>query len=463
MTELQQDVSIQGYEELRVEVVGRGQLETYQVRVTSSSGETSIAEFRLPVSEGMIEDALASASRGVDQWVQRSVPSDALDPIRDLGRRLFDALCGGRLRPLYERELARLAALNQGLRARLIVDEPRLEALPWEFLYDSARGDFIALSIRLLLVRHPADVPLRAQLELLTLPLRVLVLAADLTGQFGADVEIQRLRNLNPEGDRIEIVELIDVTQDQLVQALLTHKPHVLHFIGTGFTLDTALPGEPSRQVLAVMSEPGRRSPNPELWKDYRPVDTEQLEKALRDQPQLRLVYLSACHTDWLAGQMSRCVPAAIGMRGLVTAQVCACFAEGLYRAILDYHPIEAAVTLARRALDLEHPGGREWGSPVFYLTAPEGVVLRKRQPSAASASLDQFEVQGPKQSLDPGSQREWQRLQSLLAVHRRNLEALERQEPPPGLATPDFVKEEINQVKEKIAGLEGSLRRLEA
>jgi hypothetical protein len=49
------------------------------------------------------------------------------------------------------------------------------------------------------------------------------------------------------------------------------------------------------------------------------------------------------------------------------------------------------------------------------------------------------------------------------LAVHRRNLEALERPATPPGLARPDFVEEEINQVKEKITALEGSLRRLEA
>jgi hypothetical protein len=63
-----------------------------------------------------------------------------------LGRRLFEALFGGKLGTMYE--LSRLE--SQGLRVRIVLPHhDRAARLPWELLYegpsDCRQGDFVAL------------------------------------------------------------------------------------------------------------------------------------------------------------------------------------------------------------------------------------------------------------------------------------------------------------------------------
>jgi hypothetical protein len=96
----------------------------------------------------MVDAALSSiASAG--KTLQRSVPTDSLDPVRDLGARLYDALFSGSI----ERAFARTLEVEREARVRLVLNDDEAMAIPWEFLYDRRRNDFLVLSTRTPLVR----------------------------------------------------------------------------------------------------------------------------------------------------------------------------------------------------------------------------------------------------------------------------------------------------------------------
>jgi hypothetical protein len=109
--------------------------------------------FSSPLSSEQVDRALASVDRFSKEWVQRSDWSDALDPVQEMGRALFLALFQGSVGEAYR--VASEAALSHGtgLRLRFVMNDPALAVLPWEFLYDPARRDFIALSARASIVR----------------------------------------------------------------------------------------------------------------------------------------------------------------------------------------------------------------------------------------------------------------------------------------------------------------------
>ena len=58
-----------------------------------------------------------------------------------------------------------------------------------------------------------------------------------------------------------------------------------------------------------------------------------------------------------------------------VTDQAAITFAREFYRAVALGYPVDAAVAEARRAI-LAQGNELEWGTPVLYLSAPDGRVF---------------------------------------------------------------------------------------
>jgi hypothetical protein len=96
-------------------------------------------------------------------------------PIRDFGRKLFDFVFPTELRAQLIASRQQAAHEGEPLRVRLRVDPPELAALPWEFLYDPGRDDYLCLIAPL--VRYIDVLEARRPMAVAP-PLRVLAMVA---------------------------------------------------------------------------------------------------------------------------------------------------------------------------------------------------------------------------------------------------------------------------------------------
>ncbi|MBK8047716.1 MAG: hypothetical protein IPK16_11655 [Anaerolineales bacterium] len=148
----------------------------YRATVTQSPAGDAWAAFTLPFKpreqHAMIQQLLVDA--GEDEPRR----NDQFRLARDLGGRLFEAILHGPLRECWQESWRRAYAERATLHVRLrLGDSPSLHMLPWEYLYDVTRDEFLALSAHTPLTRFQerSHQPLPVDLEP---PLRVLVVMA---------------------------------------------------------------------------------------------------------------------------------------------------------------------------------------------------------------------------------------------------------------------------------------------
>jgi len=437
------------YAEFRVALSGGADRECTVDVVDSPAGEATEHGLNFPLDPLAAQSALAGAARATRGWVQRKVASDSLDPLRDIGSRLFSWLFGRRLLNLYRRSLDMADQRSQGLRLRLRLDSPELMAVPWEFLYDGR--DFVALSNRSPVVREVPAQKTPVHVAPIKSPLRVLMvcdarLSALLEG--GRDwLTTLRRQGLPLEWDpRQDVLE--NATWRQLLEAMARKPYHILHYIHASPDLDwsefTSLPG---RVVLQLVREDG----GPDL------ITLERWMQGISNRQHLRLIYLASDETSRSAADLAALVPAVVGVMGGLTLDANSAFDWGLYQAILAGKPLDAAVTQGRREIDQQVPGSREWGLPVFYMQTPDGTFLASSE-TASTKPFVSTTPPGEEPSLsDPELRRQWKLLQSKLAIARGNLEALERQLST-GAASAAVVDSEIRLMNDQIAELQQEL-----
>src|SRR5439155_10455854 len=101
----------------------------------------------------------------------------------------------------------------------------------------------------------------------------------------------------------------------------------------------------------------------------------------------LRLVILNACEgarggtNDIFSGTAAilvrRGIPAVIAMQYEITDRAAVEFCRSFYEAVADELPVDAAVAEARKAVDASRSNTFEWGTPVLYMRATDGVLFR--------------------------------------------------------------------------------------
>ena len=159
----------------------------YRARATNAQGALARADFALPFSEYEIENLFLRVGRprrGV-----RKIESPEMKAAKAFGAKLFDAVFTGEVFALWRTSFNFAAAQNKGLRLRLrLTETPELLDLPWEFLYDSTRSQFVALLTKTPVVRF-MDLPTPIQPLQVQLPLRVLVVISDPTDYDALNVE----------------------------------------------------------------------------------------------------------------------------------------------------------------------------------------------------------------------------------------------------------------------------------
>lgn len=339
-----------------------------------------------------IEDAMRGAPVGdtlrrpPGALAQNGLPTAA--QARDAGTLLYKALFGPTLRPGIENSL-RAIDPQQGKGLRFVIDTtdtPELGRLPWEFLYSPEKDDFL-FSDRMKPVVRWLDVDEPTPTLSIAPPLRVLIAFAAPGGLAPLSIgdELARLdQALAPLTKRglIGITRLENATLERLDEALLTVRPHVLHFIGHGdFNGGDGL--------LLLESDTPDRAPDP--------LTGRRLGVLLRNHlANLRLVFLNSCMggavspVDPFGGiaqtLIRRGVPAVIAMQFAIPDKAAVELSRHFYRYLAAGQPVDAALTSARAFL-FARGHEVEWGAPALHMRSPDGRLFSIAAPAVVPAA----------------------------------------------------------------------------
>ncbi len=112
-----------------------------------------------------------------------------------------------------------------------------------------------------------------------------------------------------------------------------------------------------------------------------------ELGRLLADHSSLRLVLLNSCEGGKGSAQdvfsstaailVRRGIPAVVAMQYAISDQAAMEFARAFYEALADGLSVDAAVTEARKAVSLAVANTVEWGTPLLYMRAPEGIIFQ--------------------------------------------------------------------------------------
>ena len=335
----------------------------------------------VPLDPAALEQHLWQAATPIAGSARRALGDAALDALlpaganaRQIGQQLYAALFDSPLRACLEESLRSIdAQRGQGLRFVInTTDAPGLARLPWEFLYSPARDDFL-FSDRMLPVVRWLDIDTPAPTLTVEPPLRLLIAVAAPSDRPGLDVgeEIAHLdtalAELTARGV-MHTVRLDHATLERLDNALLEHRPHVLHFIGHGDFV-----GDEGVLVLESDTTPGAADP----------IAGRQLAVLLRNHlTSLRLIFLNSCMGATASARdpfggvaqslIRRGIPAVIAMQFPVPDRAAVALARHFYRYLAAGQPVDAALS-STRAFLYARGYAVEWGAPALHMRTPDG------------------------------------------------------------------------------------------
>ncbi|MFQ6016508.1 MAG: CHAT domain-containing protein, partial [Anaerolineae bacterium] len=378
------------YEDFEIKIQPKRD-DVYPVIVLRSPAGEGSGEFHLPFAEDEISKVFSQvgwAVRGARAALAQEVSAAEeamtlprlIGTLQEFGGKVFQALFSGRVRNLYDISLGMVSAQrHKGLRIKLHLDPEvpelaNLASLPWEYLYQQDTRDFLNLSRRTPVVRY-LDVPRPVAPLTVKPPLWVLVVISAPTNYPPLDLEKEKglIKEALGERDDVEVQFLETATISALEQALSEGDFHILHFMGHG-----GFHEQTGQGVLLLEDEAGKG----------QEVSGENIGLLLDDST-VRLVFLNACETarvaeeegrDPFAGVATALVmeglPAVVAMQFPVSDTAAIVFSREIYTSLAKGYPIDEAVTRGRRAIKFIEPGSVEWGTPVLFMRARDGVIF---------------------------------------------------------------------------------------
>ena len=347
-----------------------------------------------------------------------------------LGKALGAMLLPPEVKEMLMMSLAHIPE-DQGLRLLLVLDDPPVARLPWEYLYLHDEDDatsldgFLALDPRTPIVRHEAYSGGVMRSTAVEGALNVYVGFSSPEDSAPLDLEAERgyikdgLSEATKDNRRVEL-RFRDHLQ---VKHLETEcrGAHIFHYAGHGgfyekttvaYNIDQKAKAEAAAEADAAGDDQqegqrGGKNPKREV-KDGVGVlflEDEHHKKELFPAPELantlraagsvRVVVIDACKSArrdanniWsgIAPLLMRFgIPAAVGMQYSVTDKAALSFARLLYHSLGVGMPLEEAVAHARVAImnttPFEAKGNVyeakwDWGLPVLYLRAESGEIF---------------------------------------------------------------------------------------
>lgn len=360
----------------------------YRARVVAAPGGQASVEFAWPFSALEMENLvlrLGQSRRGV-----RRLDSPEMASVKTFGATLFQTVFCDDVMHCLQRSLVKVhdASPETGLRLRLrLSDTPELIDIPWEYLYDGARNQFLALSVDTPVVRA-LELPESIEALAVTPPLRVLVMVASPHDyqQLDTEQEWAKLKESVADLERrglLILQRLATPTLAALQRQLRQAGYHIFHFIGHGSFDVQAEDG-----MLLFEDENGRG----------RAVSGQYLGMLLHDERTMRLAILNACEGGRTARSapfsgvaqslLQQGVPAVIAMQAAITDQAAITLAHEFYAALADGYPVDAALAEARKAIFAQE-NDVEWGKPVLYLRAPNGHIFAVDKASLPPTTAD--------------------------------------------------------------------------
>jgi tetratricopeptide (TPR) repeat protein len=370
--------------------------DTFLVRVIrSEAGEASASVVLdlpgLVALRGDVQRAVLTSATASSQ-----ARPEGAGTLRSVGSTLFTALLGtATVHACYRSALALADQRGEDLRVVVRLESAELAALPWEAMYDAARGDYVCL--REQVVRHLPVPSVPAPLQIQA-PLHLLVVTA----------APQKLAPLNVIRERDHLQRALDplvrkglVTVDWAEQAgwadlqvaLMRRPYHCLHFIGHGGFDEETDQGE-----LVLVGADGR----PDM------VEASRFVSLLRTaQPIPRLVLLNSCSGaavgvgDLFSGTASALVrggvSAVVAMQYEITDAASVEFARGFYTGIAHGRGVDAAVAAGRVAILGMNGHTLEWVTPTLHLRGDNPQLFAISRPDATD------EARAPENAVAPG------------------------------------------------------------
>jgi hypothetical protein len=293
--------------------------------------------------------------------------------VQDAGRRLFEAAFAGEvlgcLRASFDRTDFAKAPLHLHID---LSGAPELEKLPWEYMYNPERSEFLSLTAMSPLSRYTGlqhrVLPAKA-----VKPLRALVVLSGPSSYPRIDVDREWL-NLLDSGDflgaegKLLVERLQKPTLLDLQRKLRQSDYHIIHFIGHAATDKSTGEGQ-----LVFEDETGRS----------RLVGGQHLGALMRDHFTLRYMCLTGptrtgTGTDYPAlldvarSLVRRGVAAVVAPQLRVTQPAWLAFCQTLYKGLAELQPIDLAMVDARQAM-AEESDDVGWGAPVFFSRCNDG------------------------------------------------------------------------------------------
>ena len=161
----------------------------FEVTASGPAGEIE-GTFTIPFDERDLR--ILILEMGVPRGVVRGIDTPTGIAARELGTKLFEALFADDVGNLFMRSRTLAEAHGDRLRVTLALTEaPKLMHLPWEYLYDSDAGRFLAVSVRTPVVRY-LEIPSQRRPMVVAPPLRILAMVSNPSDVEQLDSSLER-------------------------------------------------------------------------------------------------------------------------------------------------------------------------------------------------------------------------------------------------------------------------------
>ncbi len=306
--------------------------------------------------------------------------------IQDFGSKLFEALFTSDMRTGYDAARDQAEEQHMMLRLKLDIQPQEMAALPWEFLYDSRRSEYLCASHSVSLLRS-FEAPESAKAGRLAPPLRVLAIVPSPSDLPALDVEKerQRLETATALLQKRELIELTWVegqTWNDLQSTFQEGPWHVFVFVGYG-----GCDRDTDRGYVVLADSTG----------NTYPLSATRLSNLVSRHDSLQLVLLDGRQErpDNEPDRFSRTatmlvqqgVPSVLVMQHDVAESATDAFAQTFYPALGMGDPLSHAVEAGRQAMRSASPQTPAWGTLALYTHQPDLRPLDKE--SLVTASIE--------------------------------------------------------------------------
>jgi tetratricopeptide (TPR) repeat protein len=375
------------YDDFELLVMQKG-ADGYPTRVISSSAGEAQGTLNFNSTLGAIQRAMAR--------IKAEETDEEL--FVELGRTLFEELFSDDIEDVYRTSLGYARAQGKGLRIRLRLEPPELGAIPWEYLYDELNDLFLGVSSETPVTRYipvaepPRSITIHPTLKVLAVISNPVNLAERGLPELDAEKEKQVLSQALGEWEREGLVQLefLDhAIASEIREKLRRYQPHIFHFIGHGAFQDD--------KAYLVIEDDDRR---------FRLITDRTFREFFLGSDFTKLVVLNACQsattssTQPMVGLapnlVRRGLPAVVAMQYSIYDDTAIKFSREFYRTLALGFPVDTAISEARRGIYIDCGAEkRDWGIPVLFMRAPDGVILKLTKPIARPLRLESIPGSG--------------------------------------------------------------------